>query len=96
LHLLSLEHAAHRCTLLIARTAALKRSAGHPKAASAAGSEPAQAGFVCQARHVRRRQRADAARCNHPTAASRTLEPNQVLILLAARPTGAQWLCLLL
>jgi hypothetical protein len=27
------------------------------------------------------------------TAASRTLEPNQVLILLAARPTGAQWLC---
>jgi hypothetical protein len=28
-----------------------------------------------------------------PTAASRTLEPNQVLILLAARPTGAQWLC---
>jgi hypothetical protein len=29
----------------------------------------------------------------HPTAARRTLEPNQVLILLAARPTGAQWLC---
>jgi hypothetical protein len=28
-----------------------------------------------------------------PTAASRTLEPNQVLILLAARPTEAQWLC---
>jgi hypothetical protein len=28
-----------------------------------------------------------------PTAASRTLEPNQALILLAARPTGAQWLC---
>jgi hypothetical protein len=27
------------------------------------------------------------------TAARRTLEPNQVLILLAARPTGAQWLC---
>jgi hypothetical protein len=27
------------------------------------------------------------------TAASRTLEPNQVLILLAARPTGTQWLC---
>jgi hypothetical protein len=26
------------------------------------------------------------------TAASGTLEPNQVLILLAARPTGAQWL----
>jgi 5-methylcytosine-specific restriction endonuclease McrA len=31
--------------------------------------------------------------CNRATAASRTLEPNQVLILLAARPTGAQWLC---
>jgi hypothetical protein len=30
---------------------------------------------------------------DHTTAASRTLEPNQVLILLAARPTGAQWLC---
>jgi hypothetical protein len=27
------------------------------------------------------------------TAASRTLEPNQALILLAPRPTGAQWLC---
>jgi hypothetical protein len=32
----------------------------------------------------------------HATAASGTLEPNQVLILLAARPTGAQWLCPLL
>jgi hypothetical protein len=30
---------------------------------------------------------------DQPTAASRTLEPNQALILLAARPTGAQWLC---
>jgi hypothetical protein len=30
---------------------------------------------------------------NTDRAASRTLEPNQVLILLAARPTGAQWLC---